>query len=386
MNYYLEDPARLESQPKRAIADYAEQKGILVPRRFSSLKEAKASGLPIIARSEHIQDYNGVSGLLRSPTTEKLANIESEEELKEKILAEPKNGTSQHRQYCLILNLDEKKFKEEVSFSYWELLKGYERVIIADSAIPRRYHIMTSESYQEEKPLCNYALVEDGRIIKEFITPLPDELKAGLENLIGLYESVRTLSRFDSNHCPIIEAHTFIGKNYFLQYHRARDFEPAQFTLERALQEGEVEVPFVRGVTAPEGMDCKVTVYYAWQYAWGNGRDERNEMILESKKEEEGSFDLHYKKAFSELRVRKRKTQIITMKRDLEWELLKFVIKHNDRSKLFKPQVSLILKADKIVNDEIIRKCADLTMRTGKNSYLNFHITSDGRRAFIRRI
>jgi len=63
-DYYLEDRSRLQGQPKRTIADYVEQQGILVPRRFDSLEEAQASGLPILARSEHSQDYDGVSGLL----------------------------------------------------------------------------------------------------------------------------------------------------------------------------------------------------------------------------------------------------------------------------------------------------------------------------------
>ena len=43
MDYYLEDKSRLNGQPKRTIADYVEQKGILVPRRFDTLAEARKS-------------------------------------------------------------------------------------------------------------------------------------------------------------------------------------------------------------------------------------------------------------------------------------------------------------------------------------------------------
>ena len=92
MDYYLEDIARLEGQPKRAIADYVEQNGILVPRRFASLQDARASGLPIIARSEHPQDYAGASGILKSLLLykEEYVDIQTEEKLKIKTLAEPR--------------------------------------------------------------------------------------------------------------------------------------------------------------------------------------------------------------------------------------------------------------------------------------------------------
>lgn len=65
-DYWLAHPEAFKGQPKRAIGDYVEQEGILVPRRFDSLKEARDSGLPVIARSEHIQEYDGVSGLFNS--------------------------------------------------------------------------------------------------------------------------------------------------------------------------------------------------------------------------------------------------------------------------------------------------------------------------------
>ena len=71
-DYYLQKPEALLGQPKRAIADYVEQKGILVPIRFDSLQEARNSQLPILVRSEYPQeDYGGVSGLLQSRDLER---------------------------------------------------------------------------------------------------------------------------------------------------------------------------------------------------------------------------------------------------------------------------------------------------------------------------
>ena len=42
-DYYTSDPSRLHGQPKRTIGDYVASQGILVPRRFDTLEEAKAA-------------------------------------------------------------------------------------------------------------------------------------------------------------------------------------------------------------------------------------------------------------------------------------------------------------------------------------------------------
>lgn len=62
-DFYLNNPPR---QPKREVGDYVEANGILVPRRFVNLDQALSSGKPFIVRSEHPQEYAGVSGLLHS--------------------------------------------------------------------------------------------------------------------------------------------------------------------------------------------------------------------------------------------------------------------------------------------------------------------------------
>ncbi len=87
-DYYTENIAQLKGQPKRTIGDYVASQGILVPTRFDSLKDARASGKPFIARSEHPQDYDGVSGLVDSPTSDKLVGIESESQLKAQVFME----------------------------------------------------------------------------------------------------------------------------------------------------------------------------------------------------------------------------------------------------------------------------------------------------------
>jgi hypothetical protein len=390
MDYYIENPERLEGQPKRAIADYVEQNGILVPRRFDSLAEARRSHKAVLLRSEHLQEYNGVSGLLNSfqlssmwpyiseRETKKLTfsprGLRSVEEVKQAYFnfEEDTGGCPPYRRYCRLLGLDEDAFVDEVSFSIWEALGGLNRTVVADSAIRGRYHVMTL-CCSKDGQLCNYSIVEDGELSQEFIEPLPEDLRSDLANLTRLYETVRNLDRFDPNHCPIMEFQTYKGRNYFLQYHRARDFSPSDFTLERDPADREIEVPFVRGATTEEGMDCKVTLYYARETDWDF-----------SPGIEDGSYDFHSSFVFSELRVRERKVQM-NHAYSLQEEISKFVDRHKMISKLFKSQVSIIHNIQDILVDDTLE---DLRQRTksGQNSYIDLHIISDGRRCFIRRI
>jgi len=271
------------------------------------------------------------------------------------------------------VGLDKNEFEDAASFSIWEALEGINRVVVADSAIPNRYHI-TAIYHRKEDSLLNYAIFENGRLEREFIIPLPENLKADLGNLVKLYENVRNLGRFDPNHCPIMEFQTYNGKNYFLQYHRARDFSQSEFTLDRTLQDGEIEVPFVRGATSKNGMNCKVTLYYAGE-----------RLVNFNPDGEDGSYDLNSGTFFTELQVKKRKVQIIDSD-ELEYSLAKIVGEHIQRSKLFKPQVSIIHDTKDVMNEEEVSDHYKRVRQTGENSYLDLHIVSDGRRAFIRRL
>jgi len=296
-DYYTEDIARLQGQPKRTIGDYVESQGILVPRRFATLQEARNSGLPIIARSEHSQDYSGASGIVGSANLswDDYKDIQSEEELRDKVMADPEYGIKMYKQLCRFSQGDEKKFKSEVSFSFWELLEGYNRTIVADSAVKGRYHVMTYlapilKPEEKRSSLYNYAIVENGLIVQEFIKPLTSDLKEGLPKIIEFYESVRNLGKFDPNHCPIMEIQTIGDKNYFLQYHRTINRDLSTFSLDRELENGEYLAKFVRGTTKPEGIILNVAMYYP-------------EYKIE---DEEASFDFHYNDSFSQIMGRKR--------------------------------------------------------------------------------
>ena len=128
-DFYIANPHELRGKPKATIADYVEQNGILVPKRFATFDEALRYGLPIIARSEHTQDYDGASGLLKSPVIAPEQGITDEGVKKEILKGE------RWRKYCALFGIGELQFETSVSVSYWEKIPGYNIGIIADLLI-----------------------------------------------------------------------------------------------------------------------------------------------------------------------------------------------------------------------------------------------------------
>lgn len=377
-DFYLEHPEELKGQPKKTIGEYAKENNILVPRIFENLKDGRKSHKGIFLRSEHQQDYNGISGLFESlrPSFETPGGfcprgLKTMEDIKREYFKfeESTKNNPFFKKYCYYLDKDEEELKEEASFSVWENIKGANRAVIADSSIPGRYHIISAEGL-----MWNYLIFENGKIVKENLDPLPTELKKGLKKLIETYEAIRNLDRFDANHCPIMEFQTHKGKDYFLQYHRTRDFTESEFTLDRNPRKGEIEVPFVRGATPKKGMVCKVTLYY------GNQRtgDLKPEI-------EDGSYDLGFNHVFSELRTRKRKIQLYS-KKNMENAYNDLVEGHLGKSKIFKPQVSIIHHLNDICSNEEGSDICRKSSLSGKNQYIDLYVISDGKKAYIKRI
>lgn len=384
MDYYLENPERLEGQPKRTIADYVESKGILVPRRFDTLAEARRSHKGIFLRSEHPQEYAGVSGLLQSFNLGKRhfgsRGAQTLEEVKEQYLT--KGVLVRAEVFCETSGIDYEDFKEEVSFSLWEKLSGYFRTVCADSAIPERYHVMTylytKKSYDDKNGtyLYNYSIVDNGLLVRDNVVSLPQELKDNMPSLIEQYEVVRQLDHFDPQHCPIMEFQTVGDKHYFLQYHRGGDASPSTFELDREPSPNEVEVPFVRGATTLGGDTFKITVHYHTTL--------RNEWGFQPE-DEDGSYDFHENFIFSEIQSRKRAVMMNHAKNEEDF-LMKTIVDHKPRSLLFKPKISIIHNINNIMRVRESTKDFLKQTENGHNSFVNLHITSDGRRAFIERI
>jgi len=153
------------SQPKRVIGDYVEKNGILVPKRFDSLKDAKKSGKKILARSEHWREYAGESGIMESATLEEIGDVGLDEQrLNEAIFKRAAAGYEEfcrYAQYCKYLGVSIGQYKSEVSFSLWERLDGYNLAIVADSAIREKYHVFRKI---HERPRGEYLSIESGKI------------------------------------------------------------------------------------------------------------------------------------------------------------------------------------------------------------------------------
>jgi len=392
---YLENPALLAGQPKRSIADYVESQGILVPRRFATLREARASRLPIMARSEHPQDYDGASDLV--PIRKDLLMIHpeilDEKDLRKKIMEEQFKIPFFLKGYPEIMGINSEEFLDKFSLSYWRLLDGFNRTITADSAIPNRYHITTTCYSEPIGELWQYMIFEDG-CIKTFFQGsngkgVPLDLIKDLNNFVDLYERIRHLDRFDHNHCPTMEFQSIFDRgrinNYFLQYHRIRDFEQTPFKLERRREIEETEFDYVRGATLPEGKVCKVATAYASEHSWNNSRREVPWKIDLS---EEGSIDPPRYLVMSEIMSRRRYFQTLNGNSEIG-VLLGMAYGHESRSLWFKPNVSVIQDEDAREQLFPLKELVaswDKAKETGENQYIHLHVVADGRKAFVKRV
>ena len=391
VDYYLEDKSRLNGQPKRTIADYVEKNGILVPRRFDSITEAKKFLPPekIFLRSEHEQEYDGISGLLNSyllnSETPKFSSKNSINEIKLEYFHYLEKGEPSYKpwnsikDFCKYFNYKEEKFKEETTFSIWEKILGINHIVSADSAIKGMYHIMSEGRLNEKKYITGYTLFENGKILKELTFEVPGEISSLFPKIVGIYEKIRNLNNFDAKHVPIMEFQNNIENIYFLQYHRGRDEDLSDFILSRKPDKNEFRVPFVRGKTKEVGEDFKITFYY--------GRDKQGNYKFETQGEE-GSYDFHYNRIFSEDNLRRRKAQFdyLNSENDLAWGLRGYSCKHDLPSKIFKPEIFVIHNLKEVLkNEKEVEKFSQIS-KSGKNSFINYHLESDGKRAFIKRI
>lgn len=366
-DYYTQDPTRLEGRPKKTIGDYVASQGIFVPRRFASLEEigeAEAFHNTLV-RSEHPDEYGGPSGLLKTKKLEDLVDVSDDAITRELI-----NNPEIIETYCRLTGIDKFHFLAQVSFSFWELLRGYNRTIIADSAVKGKYHITTTDPENEKG---SYSIYEDGKITN-YGYPLPSAVRRQVPALVEVYERVRHLPRFDQNHCPLMEFQTVGGENYFLQYHRTRDFKQARFSLDKTPRANEVEAWFVRGVTPARGIRIKVLVH-SWE-----GDDCRSWILPD----EGGSLEIGEAEVVSEIMSRRRKVRIIETD-ELEEPLYATIKNHLGRSQLFKPAVSMMIPKNKLLSEGENETLWQRTIRTRKNQYVHVHLISDGRRAYIRR-
>lgn len=404
---FLQEPERLKGQPKNTIADLVAARGVLVPQRFANLDEALASGKPIIARSEHAVEYAGPSGLFESfvITEEKIVearqwfaekgvspSVDNVLKLKRKdqkeyayiraVLAQIGDKKTPEifaqmveaqrhfyfpKSFSQLTGIEMRSLISGLSFSFWENLGGLNRTMVADSAVRERYHLFSTIK-QEGRFFHNYSIYDNGDILIDRVNRLTPEMRDDLPRIIDFYEEIRSVEGFDPNHCPLIEFQTVNGENYFLQYHRTRDFEEAKHSLDREPRDGEVKASLVRGATAPEGLTVNTSCYY-------------RDFVLE---DEEASLDLHLNLGFTELMARRRRVQFYWGDAE-EMAFNSFSKSHLQRSTVFKPELFVAFDAEALLQDserEILRY---QTEKTGSPAGIPLHVVSDGRRAYVKR-
>lgn len=396
-DYFLAHPPR---QPKREIADYVANCGVLVPRRFNSLAEAFSAGCPFIIRNEHPQDYGGSSDLGLSlfvnnqrpleHTGQRESNIglddlakgnfdvKTREERWRQICAEAyyvpqhvlegnitASAMGSIRKHCAYLGIPLEHFLAEMSYSYWEVIGGINRTVVADSAIAGRHHIHSKHgvSYSGYRGT-NYYIFENGKVVDGGGFRLDQEPIEVYQSLIEFYESVRNLDQFDPKHSPILEVQTQGEDNYCLQVHRGRDFLPPDFVLEKPPTPDAFQALYVRGATPPEGWELDLNVHRAYSTPkWDDN--------------EQAAYEDHFDRVFTEARVRQRKLQVVHLGSYGLRELYSSGKGHKSISRLHKSHVTIAL-SNKDGND-----FTNAAKEQDGIKKVRVNVVSDGKKAYI---
>lgn len=296
----------------------------------------------------------------------------------EELLNNGSYNQSRIAEFTKYLGLDAQTFNTECSYSYWQHIEGYNRTIVADTAIKGRYYIFTVRKPDDgSQDFEDCVIVENGKIIERKTVgevEVPEVISNSNQELIDMYEKVRHLERFSADHCPVMEFQTSLdGEHYFLQTHRGQDEKLTTFTLEGELKTGEIEATFIRGATVEVGKEVDV---YLWNYALATPK------VIE---EEEAGFDPGYTTTFSEIMTRRRSIQLLN--RSKEKILDDATSNHNPRSLLFKPGITVGIDYDdynKLVNQlspDYLRRC----VKNNQPPVIKLRIVADGRRAIVRK-
>ena len=246
------------------------------------------------------------------------------------------------------------------SLSYWECIDGWNRKIIADSSVPKRYHILTRTAWDSPS-----YLIVDNDILVEGAKDLPPELIQQVKKTIDFYESIRSL--IDPNHCTLVEFQTTRnGDNYFLQALRTRDFSESDFNIGDVDTRNMQPCTYVRGATPKTGMLLNTSTFYP------KGIRQR------PLPDEDASFDIVVgDHLFMELMTKKRKVQFL----DGDFGHIAFgtIDGHMPTSKLFKPGVSAGIK----LNDLLSQEHQEI-LRNNRERKFPTRFISDGRSAFVK--
>jgi hypothetical protein len=364
---YIANPALLNGKPKETIGNYIREKleknpfpgfRLMVPDIYKTFGMAKKNDG--FGRSEIKHEYAGPSGLLHSVP---VWHYGSEEELMKAIFLGPAIKEAYFENYCRYKHLGKEKFRKEVSVSYWQYIYGKNHTVVADSAVEGRYHIFTGKKNDS-----HYVCIDNGKVIHSF-----GSIDLGLaKRLIDAYEYVRNLGNFDPQHCPIMELQTTDdGTVWFLQYHRARDFKKAAFTLERKPDKDEVVASWVRGATGTEKQEFGVRLFYGNYKRMWNTLCPMNEGWMHDGR----NLPTYYES----MMAGRRGLQLIPTD-------MSFVCTHQEISCLIKPEISALIAGSRLVSPEEYKRKWGQAWETKTDQFIIVQVSSDGRKLYAKRV
>lgn len=382
-------------QPKNDIANYVEAHGVKVPRRILTLDEAlyeAQHGSAVVFRSEHPQEYDHYSGLLRSYSLndgtpgnnyadfmELIGNSLTEDEILPALISQNLNRRPIQR-YLQLTGQSEDQFSEDISFSYWQYIKGKNITVVADDVIAGRYHLTCIG----DKVIGGGIFNEGGQPFNDSDTSIDSMSRILPSNkiaeIIATYEKVRALPRFPERQCPIMEMQVDEtdenGDIYFLQYHKARPFRPFRDRLDAAdysEKEGWLKAQAVRGA-----LGSFVTLNTALWYP-----DSFKPDISEP---EQASFDLHHDTGLSEA-LSRRRIAYLSMSNAREQYINMADGAHELRSRWFKPFAGLALGGNnfrQLIPEESSNRLAEQIYVEGKMGRYVIDLASDGLNGYVR--
>lgn len=383
---FLELPMQ---QPKLELANYVGAEGLPVPDRYDSVDQAVDSAETVLIRSEHPEDYDGLSGLI---DTWKLTEDDKEELKRERAMDEMSSAecdiqrlgflswvrqvqeqgftpdlerdlaemSVKHRVASSTPLVDMEAVVRETTFTAWEFIPGENLTIVADTSVGGRYHIFNNGSSSR---YCTWNVGQEGPF----------------NELVDAYENVRNLEMFNPSHAYLMEfQRSNNGTFYFLQAHRTQDTSQPKFRLDpRAIPMNSIQATWVRGHTPPEGVTVDLCLYNF------DRRGSREKKALDTVNDEAAVDTQGASELYEELRMRRRKIQIFTA--DTEADIVGRS-SHGGPSKIAKPEVALATARDVAWHDifrNFLGEEAFAKVEEGEVLQLPIHVVSDGARAYV---
>lgn len=371
------------TQPKKQIGDYVESHGFLVPRRFEDIDQALSTvegSSGIIVRSEHREEYDGPSGIAESVKITSLEGLDTGSII-DKLLEDTLNSDTV-KYYNMLIGNSVEEFAEGLSFTHWEYIPGTNMTVVADDTVPNQYYILHIGDATEDSAFGWSVVRADGTFINSrFYGKTRLEQEETRRVAIELYEGVKCLPAFASQHAPLIEMQMDTeGAIHFLQYHRGRDKKLEVEALDASQfdeSEGWIKAKMARG-SLKGTHSLGLAIAYPDSYGFTN----RGGVALPNYEPASAGNRLD---VLSEIMSRRRTAYIET--KDPERALYKMAASHDEKSSWFKPEVSFSLGRDvfgRLFLDNEVGKKAYEVAHTGRMARIMIDLASDGANCFVR--